>query len=135
MVTFLTFTGAAGFSSSELESELELDSFLRTSSFFAGCGVTGFFFGGGADSSSSDESELDELLAFEADSLREIGIGNFFFCFILTTISESSESSSESDVPSFFSKIKFYSFLYNNYFLVNYKIIFPMSSNCSMNPM
>ena len=74
--------------------------------------MAGFFFGGGgADSSSSDESELDELLAFEAESLREIGIGNFFFCFILTTISESSESSSESDVPSFFSKLKFYCFL------------------------
>ena len=108
MYFFLTFTGAAGFSSSELESELELDSCLRTSAFFAGCGVAGFFFGGGgADSSSSDESELDELLAFEAESLREIGIGSFFFCFILTTISESSESSSESDVPSFFSKLKF----------------------------
>ena len=73
--------------------------------------MAGFFFGGGgADSSSSDESELDELLAFEAESLREIGIGSFFFCFILTTISESSESSSESEVPSFFSKLKFYCF-------------------------
>ena len=71
--------------------------------FLAGWGVAGFLFGGGA-SSSLEESELEELEAFDWESLREIGTGfgrTFFTGFlILTWTSESSESSSESDVPS-----------------------------------